>query len=59
VGSIRPGPRFFIIYSAKTLSKAIRRSFGRAAAIQRCQVHKVRKIMERLRKSLDASVGVY
>ena len=32
-------PRLFIIDGAKALSKAIRRTFGRAAAIQRCQVH--------------------
>jgi putative transposase len=37
-------------------SKAIRRTFGRAAAIQRCQIHKARNIMERLPKSLHASV---
>src|ERR1700688_1933962 len=33
-------PRLFIIDGAKALSKAIHRTFGRAAAIQRCQVHK-------------------
>ena len=38
-------PRLFIIDGAKALSKAIRRTFGRAAAIQRCQVHKARNIM--------------
>jgi transposase-like protein len=32
-------PRLFIIDGAKALSKAIRRTFGHAAAIQRCQVH--------------------
>ena len=32
-------PRLFIIDGAKALSKAIRRTFGGAAAIQRCQVH--------------------
>ena len=47
-------PRLFIIDGAKALSKAIRRTFGRAAAIQRCQVHKARNIMERLPKSLHA-----
>jgi putative transposase len=41
-------PRLFIIDGAKALSKAIRRTFGRAAAIQRCQIHKARNIMERL-----------
>jgi putative transposase len=49
-------PRLFIIDGAKALSKAIRRTFGRAAAIQRCQVHKARNIMERLPKTLHASV---
>jgi putative transposase len=49
-------PRLFIIDGAKALSKAIRRTFGRAAAIQRCQVHKARNIMARLPKSLHASV---
>jgi transposase-like protein len=49
-------PRLFIIDGAKALSKAIRRTFGHAAAIQRCQVHKARNIMERLPKSLHASV---
>src|ERR1700694_1460616 len=49
-------PRLFIIDGAKALSKAIRRTFGRACAIQRCQVHKARNIMERLPKSLHASV---
>ena len=38
------------------LSKAIRRTFRCAAAIQRCQVHTARNIMERLPKSLHASV---
>ncbi len=49
-------PRLFIIDGAKALSKAIRRTFGHVAAIQRCQVHKARNIMERLPKSLHASV---
>jgi hypothetical protein len=48
-------PRLFIIDGAKA-SKAIRRTFGRAAAIQRCQVHKARNTMERLPKSPHASV---
>ena len=50
-------PRLFIIDGAKALSKAIRRTFGRTAAIQRCQVHKARNIMERLPKSLHARSG--
>src|SRR6266849_2990399 len=31
--------RLFIVVGAKALSKVIRRIFGRAAAIQRCQIH--------------------
>ena len=49
-------PRLFIIDGSKALSKAIRRNFGRDAAIQRCQIHKARNIQERLPKSLHASV---
>ena len=38
-----PGiPRLFVIDGAKALSAAIRNTFGVAAAIQRCQVHKGR-----------------
>jgi putative transposase len=32
-------PRLFIIDGAKALSRAIRRTFGRHAPIQRCQIH--------------------
>ncbi|MET4262429.1 transposase-like protein [Bradyrhizobium sp. S3.12.5] len=32
------------------MSKTIRRTFGSAAAIQRCQIHKARNIMKRLLK---------
>ena len=46
----------FIIDGSKALSKAIRRSFGREALIQRCQIHKARNIMERLPKPLHAAV---
>src|SRR5438445_2544150 len=49
-------PRLFIIDGSKALSKAIRRTFGGAAAIQCCQIHKARNILERLPKSLHASV---
>jgi hypothetical protein len=43
-------PRLFIIDGAKALSKAVRRTFRQAAAVRRCQVHKTRNIMERLRR---------
>ena len=49
-------PRLFIIDGSKALARAIRRSFGRHTAIQRCQIHKARNIMERLPKPLHASV---
>ena len=48
-------PRLFIVDGAKALSKAIRASFGKAAAIQRCQIHKARNIMDRLPKNLHAA----
>jgi putative transposase len=38
-------PRLFIIDGSKALSKAIRRTFGRDAAIQRCQVDASIKVM--------------
>ena len=52
----------FIVDGAKALSKAIRNTFGVAAAIQRCQVHKGRNIIERLpqhrtRGPLEQSIG--
>jgi len=49
-------PRLFIIDGSKALSKAIRAAFGREAAIQRCQIHKARNIMDRLPKSMHAQV---
>src|SRR5262249_1585537 len=51
-----PVPLLFIIDGSKALSKAIRRSFGRKALVQRCQIHKARNIVERLPKPLHAAV---
>jgi transposase-like protein len=48
--------RLFIVDGAKALTRAIRDTFGRLALIQRCQVHKGRNIVERLPKSMHASV---
>jgi Transposase, Mutator family len=57
VSIIRAAPqRLFIIDGSKALSKAIRRSFGREALIQRCQIHKARNIMARLPKPLHAAI---
>jgi transposase-like protein len=50
--------RLFIIDGAKALIKAIRQTFGRHTPIQRCQVHKARNILERLPRSLHASVRI-
>ena len=36
--------------------QAVRRTFGRDTAIQRCQIYKARNILERLPKSMHASV---
>jgi transposase-like protein len=49
-------PRLFIIDGSKALSKAIRAAFGRDVAIQRCQIHKARNIMDRLPKSMHTQV---
>ena len=49
-------PRLFIIDGSKALSKAIRATFGRDAAIQRYQIHKARNILDRLPKSMHAQV---
>jgi putative transposase len=48
--------RLFIIDGSKALAKAIRATFGPRAAIQRCQIHKARNILDRLPKSMQASV---
>jgi putative transposase len=47
--------RLFIVDGAKALSKAIRATFGTTVAIQRCQIHKARNVMDRLPKELRAS----
>ena len=49
-------PRLFIVDGAKALSRAIRNCFGHAAAVQRCQIHKGRNIVERLDEALRPSV---
>ena len=49
-------PRLFIVGGAKALSRAIRNTFGIAAAIHRRQVHKEGNIIARLPEHLHASV---
>jgi transposase-like protein len=48
--------RLFIVDGAKALSKVIRKTFGAHTPIQRCQIHKARNVIERLPRSLHASV---
>src|SRR6187551_3803031 len=48
--------RLFIVDGSKAVIKAIRKTFGRHAPIQRCQIHKARNIVERLPKHLHAPV---
>lgn len=52
-------PRLFIVDGARALSKAIRATFGKTVAIQRCRIHKARNIMDRLPKELHASTRRY
>jgi putative transposase len=47
-------PRLFLIDGSKALARAIRRTFGENAPIQRCQVHKARNILDRLPRHLHA-----
>lgn len=49
-------PRLFVVDGAKALSRAIRNTFGAVVAIQRCQVHKGRNIIERLDERLKPSL---
>jgi putative transposase len=52
-------PRLFIIDGAKALSKAIRRTFGRAAAIQRCQIHRLATFWSGCPNRCTLQSGVY
>jgi len=49
-------PRLYIVDGSRALSTAIRRTFGSTAAVQRCQIHKGRNIIERLDEHLHAGV---
>lgn len=48
--------RLYIIDGSKGLRSAIRKTFGRRALIQRCQVHKVRNVLGHLPESKHAGV---
>jgi transposase-like protein len=47
----------FVIDGAKALRKALRECFGNLAVVQRCQVHKLRNVLEHLPERLRPSVG--
>jgi len=49
-------PRLWVIDGAKALRRAIRDHFGETALVQRCQVHKLRNVLEHLPERLRPSV---
>lgn len=48
--------RLFLLDGSKGLLKAVKRVFGDAAEIQRCQVHKERNVLEHLPKERQSAV---
>jgi transposase-like protein len=48
--------RLWVIDGAKALARAIRELFGEAALVQRCQVHKMRNVLEHLPEQVRPSV---
>jgi transposase-like protein len=50
-------PLLFVIDGAKALRKAIAETFGTAARVQRCQVHKLRNVLEHLPERMRPSVA--
>lgn len=49
-------PLLFVIDGGKAIRKAIRRVFGTSGVVQRCQVHKLRNVLEHLPEELRPSV---
>jgi transposase-like protein len=49
--------RLFVIDGSKAIVAAIRKTFGRRALIQRCQVHKRRNVEDHLPESMKKKVG--
>lgn len=41
-------PRLYVLDGGKALSAAVRRTAGKAAVIQRCQIHKLRNVVDHL-----------
>jgi len=49
-------PLLFVVDGAKALRKAIRGVFGEAGVVNRCQLHKIRNVLEHLPQHVHASV---
>lgn len=49
-------PLLFVIDGAKALRKAIRDVFGEAGVVHRCQIHKIRNVLEHLPQHMHATV---
>ncbi len=49
-------PLLFVIDGAKALRKAIRDVFGEAGVVHRCQIHKIRNVLEHLPQHTHATV---
>lgn len=49
-------PLLFVIDGGKALRKAIRRVFGELGVVQRCQVHKMRNVLDHLPEEMHPSV---
>jgi len=57
-GLVADIPRLFVLDGGKALHKAVTDTFGKYAAIQRCQVHKKRNVLSHLPKSEQTNVGL-
>lgn len=51
------GPYLFVIDGSKALRKAIRKTFGTRAFVQRCREHKRRNVLSHLPKKMHANVN--
>jgi putative transposase len=51
-------PRLYVLDGGKALHKAVTDTFGKAALIQRCQVHKKRNVLSYLPQSEQANISV-
>ena len=50
-------PRLWVIDGSKALRSAIEQLCGEAARVQRCRIHKIRNLTERLPKGRAAHPG--